>query len=71
MGCNDNICDDNWWGHVDDDDDDSDQAGDDDDGDDVPGTTFTFRRTGMCFKIHFICLSDYSFSIEKYNGIDN
>ena len=57
-------------GHVDDDDDDNDRAGGDD-GDDGPGTPFTFRHTGMCFKIQFICLSDYSFSKEKYNAFDN
>ena len=73
MGCNDDICDeDNCWGHVDVDDDDADDdhAGDND-SDGVPGTTCTFRHAGMCFKIKFVCLSNYSFSKEKYNGIDN
>ena len=74
MCCNGDTCDDdNWWGHVDDDDDD-DHAGDNDDDDDDdsggPGTSF-FKHTGMCFKIQFICLPHYSFSKEKYNGIDS
>ena len=69
------MCDDhNWWGHVDGGDDDGhagDNNGDDDDDDcGGPGTRF-FKHTGMCFKIQFICLSDYSFSKEKYNGVDN
>lgn len=73
MCCNDDICDnDNCSDHVDDDDADDDCAGvnDGDDDDDCggPGSTF-FKHTGMCFKIQFICLSDYSFSKEKYNGI--
>ena len=74
MCCNGDTCDDDyWWGHVDDDDDD-DHAGDNDDDDDDdcggPGTSF-FKHTGMCFKIQFICLPHYSFSKEKYNGIDS
>ena len=71
--CNDNTCDDdNWWGHDEDDDDYHARDSDDDDDDDcgVRGT-ISFNHTGMCFKIQFICLSDYSFSKEKYNGIDN
>ena len=68
------MCDDhNWWGHVGGDDDDDhagDNNGDDDDDSGGPGTSF-FKHTGMYFKIQFICLSDYSFSKEKYIGIDN
>ena len=74
MCCNGDTCDDdNWWGHVDDDDDDDhagDNDGDDDDDCGGPGTSL-FKHTGMCFKIQFFCLSDYSFSKEKYNEIDS